>query len=146
VIRNPIYRGDAHAFMYQTKQDKSTGKRRMVPRKPGDVDDQGRVGWTLVEGAAPALVDEAIWKRANEALDNSKANMASRYAPGNDPEDVLIRGHVVCARCGLKLQIHRYADGPYLFCQTPCESRAAALAPRSKPAFSMRRCGSACCG
>jgi DNA invertase Pin-like site-specific DNA recombinase len=118
LIRNPIYRGEAHAFMYQTKQDKSTGKRRMVPRKPGDVDDMGRVGWTLVDGAAPALVDTATWKRANEALDNSRANMASRYAPDKDPEDVLIRGHVVCAHCGLRLQNHRYADGPYLFCQT----------------------------
>jgi site-specific DNA recombinase len=118
IVRNPIYKGEAHAFMYQTKQDKATGKRTMVPRTPGDVDDQGRVGWTLVEGAAPGLVDDATWRRANEALDNSKANMASRYAPGKDPEDVLVRGHVVCAHCGLKLQIHRYADGPYLFCQT----------------------------
>ena len=30
-----------------------------IKRKPGDVDDQGRIGWTLVEGAAPALVDPA---------------------------------------------------------------------------------------
>jgi site-specific DNA recombinase len=124
IVRNPIYKGEAHAFMYQTKQDKSTGKRRIVPRKPGDVDDVGRVGWTLVEGAAPALVDDVTWRRANEALDKSKANMASRYAPGKDPEDVLVRGHVVCAHCGLKLQIHRYADGPYLFCQTRARDKS----------------------
>ena len=118
MIRNPIYRGEAYAFMYQTKLDKETGKRTMTQRKPGDEDDQGRVGWTHVEGAAPALVDDETWSKANQALDYSRANMASRYAPGKDPEDVLIRGHVVCAHCGLKLQIHRYADGPYLFCQT----------------------------
>src|SRR5215217_3127892 len=124
IVRNPIYKGEAHAFMYQTKQDKATGKRTMVPRTPGDIDDQGRVGWTLVEGAAPALVDDVTWRRANESLDNGKANMASRYAPGKDPEDVLVRGHVVCAHCGLKLQIHRYADGPYLFCQTKMRDKS----------------------
>jgi DNA invertase Pin-like site-specific DNA recombinase len=118
VVRQPVYKGEAVMFQFRVTTDKATGKRIRTKREAGDVDDLGRKGCTVVEGAAPPLVDSALWRRANEALDRGKANMATRYAPGKDPEDVLVRGHVLCAHCGLKLQIHRYSDGPHLFCQT----------------------------
>jgi hypothetical protein len=41
-----------------------------------------------------------------------------RYLPEDDPGDVLVRSHAVCAHRGRRPVIHRYADGPYLFCQT----------------------------
>jgi hypothetical protein len=79
----------------------------------------------LPEGTVPALVCERLWRRANEALDRGKAGRPVRYRPEDDPGDVLVRGHAVCAHCGRRLVIHRYADGPYLFCQTRQRDRTA---------------------
>ena len=55
----------------------------------------------------------------NAALDDREANLAHRgrrYAAGDDPEDVLARGHVWCG-CGYKMHVHRQQDAPYFRCQ-----------------------------
>ncbi len=115
IVRDRLYQGEAFAFRTQTVT--VDGTRKHLTRKPGEVDDQGRESWVRLEGVAPALVDPILWQRANEALDRAVQN-ESLYNRAVVPEDVLVRGFCRCAHCGNRLAIHRYADGPYLFCQT----------------------------
>jgi site-specific DNA recombinase len=68
VLTKPLYKG----FSAYTRQD-------------------GRV----IEGTVPALVDEALWERAQQRLrDNAK------YASRNSKRQYLLRGLLRCAHCG----------------------------------------------
>ena len=109
LVRCSMYRGEAFAYVAQTEK-RADGRRKRTTRH--------RAEWVaLPEGTVAALVDPALWEEANDQLDRlSAAHMATRYAPGMDPEDALSRGHVRCA-CGYRMYVKRLADGPYYACQ-----------------------------
>lgn len=106
LVRCEMYKGEAFAYVAKTEA-RGDGRRKRTVRPVED-----RV--PLPEGTVPSLVDLALWQAANDRL--GATNRSTRYAPGEDPEDVLVRGLVRCA-CGYRMHIKRLADGPYLNCQ-----------------------------
>ena len=113
IIRSPMYRGEAVACRVKTWRDQS-GKRLRKLRDSAEGED-GYI--PLPDGTVERLVSDDLWNRANTALNRALDYRSTRYAPGTDPEDVLVRGAVRCGVCGFRMCIHRLPDATYLRCQ-----------------------------
>lgn len=88
MIRNEAYKGTAH-------YNKRTGKLPNRIRRP-------RSEWIPVP--VPAIVDEALWERANRQLSENAI-----HSRRNRRYNYLLTGLLVCARCGRRYEGH--ADG-----------------------------------
>ncbi len=104
IVECSFYKGEAYAYVVHPEKDPITGKRTRTPEETV----------AFPEGTVPALVAPAFWQAANDRL-RTHDRRKVRSATGEDPEDVVVRGHVRC-RCGYCMHIKRLADGPYLNC------------------------------
>ncbi|HXG68125.1 MAG TPA: zinc ribbon domain-containing protein, partial [Blastocatellia bacterium] len=81
------------AYKGETVQWVHVGKRN--GRKP---DEQAAQSITLPPGVTPAIVTPELWQRANERLTANKGDKKR-----NESRPYLLRGHMTCARCGLRM-------------------------------------------
>lgn len=90
IIRNPLYKGTA--VMNRIHFDFDTKKTRKNPKSE----------WRYKENAVPPIVDEALWKRANQAMTKraADANRNGSYARGSNPGKYQLSGKIFCGLCG----------------------------------------------
>ncbi|MCI8510628.1 MAG: recombinase family protein [Lachnospiraceae bacterium] len=87
MIRNPLYKGtfvmNRRHFDFETKRTKEN------PREE----------WIFQKGAVPAIVEEALWGRANEAMSaRAKKNGPRQY--GKKQGGTALSGGLICKMCG----------------------------------------------
>ncbi len=95
ILKNETYTGTA--YMYKTKSvepSKHPKAERYRQRMKSSKADRPKEDWLAV--SVPAILDKAIWQRAQEHL---KLN-AMRSPRNNKKNDYLLRGLVVCGLCG----------------------------------------------
>lgn len=90
IIRNPINKGVF--VMNRTHFDFETKKTMHNPQEE----------WIYAEGLVPAIVDEELWQRANDAISAraNKRNVSGRYPKGSNPGRYILSGKLVCGICG----------------------------------------------
>ncbi|HZT58470.1 MAG TPA: recombinase family protein [Pyrinomonadaceae bacterium] len=107
ILNDPTYKGEAYAWRWQSAK----GKKATVAR-PADE-------WIrLPDDAAPAIVTPELWTAAQERL---KANRGDYTR--NELRPDLLRGHVFCGKCGLRMR----GDNEHGRRVYRCPSRFAAL-------------------
>ncbi len=84
IIRNPLYMGVA--VMNKTHFDFST--KQTLQNPPSQ--------WLYHERAVPAIVDEELWKMANQAMDERMANHCMSVRPKSQFQ---FSGRIVCGLC-----------------------------------------------
>lgn len=90
MIRNPLYKGvfvmNRQHFDFETK--------RIIQNE----NDQ----WIFREGLVPAVVDQELWERANEAMSKRavQAHRDGSHAKGSNPGKYVLSGKLVCGVCG----------------------------------------------
>lgn len=87
IIQNPAYKGEPQAWRWKGEKNGSNSS-----RPPSD--------WIpLPPETTPALVVSALWAAANARL--------AEHNPGdkvrNEKTPYLLRGHLICAKCGLRM-------------------------------------------
>lgn len=90
ILRNPLYKGDM--ILNRTHFDFDT---KSLIHNPEDQ-------WIYAEHVAPAIVDEALWARANAAMDERAAakHQNGRYPKGSNPGKYNLSGILICGCCG----------------------------------------------
>lgn len=90
MIRNPLYKGifvmNRQHFDFETK--------KVIQNEPGQ--------WIFRKGLVPAIVDEELWERANEAMSKRAVqnHRDGSYAKGSNPGKYLLSGKLICGMCG----------------------------------------------
>ncbi|HEX7312446.1 MAG TPA: recombinase family protein [Pyrinomonadaceae bacterium] len=88
ILNDPTYKGEAYAWRWQSAK----GKKATVAR-PADE-------WIrLPDDAAPAIVTPELWKAAQERLAANRGDLTR-----NERRPDLLRGHVFCGKCGLRMR------------------------------------------
>ena len=90
ILRNPLYKGDM--ILNRTHFDFDT---KSLIHNPEDQ-------WIYAEHVAPAIVDEALWARANAAMNERAAakHQNGRYPKGSNPGKYNLSGILICGCCG----------------------------------------------
>lgn len=107
ILTDPTYKGDAFAWRW-----KSEGKRKVIARPMSE--------WIkLPSGAAPAIVEPELWAIVQERLKTNRGDKTR-----NETRPDLLRGHVFCAVCGLRMRgdNEQRADGAYRVYRCPSRS------------------------
>jgi DNA invertase Pin-like site-specific DNA recombinase len=103
MIRNPLYKGIF--VMNRTHYDFDT--KRTIKNPPEE--------WIYGEGLIPPIVEEALWKQANDAMEKRAQdnNRNGKYRKGSNPGQYSLSGKIVCGLCGrpyYRTWRKRYAD------------------------------------
>lgn len=90
IIKNPINKGIC--VMNKTHFDFDTKKTVKNPESE----------WVYVAGLVPAIVDEDLWNRANEAISKRAVtrNVSGSYPRGSNPGKYVLSGKLICGKCG----------------------------------------------
>jgi len=124
ILRNPLYKGEAaYNRSQQADTTRPRGSKGLKDIRPGN--NRSRIArpreeWITVR--VPALVDPDLWESAQAQL----AHNRERATRNNTKHDYLLRGLLVCGRCGRRLigVWSRVSGGRYM-----CSARV----PRSAP-------------
>lgn len=90
IIQNPINKGiflmNKSHFDFDTKT---------IKRNPEEE-------WIYADGLVPAIVDEKLWQRANDAISSRacRGKVNGRYPKGSNPGKYMLSGKLICAICG----------------------------------------------
>lgn len=90
IIQNPINKGiflmNKSHFDFETKTMKKNPEEE----------------WIYAEGLVPAIVDEELWQRANDAIASRacRGNVNGRYPKGSNPGKYMLSGKLICGMCG----------------------------------------------
>ena len=88
ILKNPVYLG--HTLLGRSKKVSVKSKKKVaVPRD----------GWAVTENTHPPIVDEALFRRAQENLGRGSRN----YRAYDHVRKSIFGGVAVCARCGYSL-------------------------------------------
>lgn len=90
IIRNPLYKGIM--IMNRFHYDFETKQTIKVPKEQ----------WIYKEGVVPAIVDEKLWERANQAMTNRGVHVHRKGArlKGDSTGKYDLSGKIVCGQCG----------------------------------------------
>lgn len=113
IIRNPLFKGvfvmNRQHFDFETK------------RTVKNPEEQ----WIYQEGIVPAIVDEGLWERANQAM-SSRAEQNQRQGGksiGSNKGTYLLSGKLVCGHCGrpyYRTCRHGYSDSGRTIIEWKC--------------------------
>ena len=122
ILNNPAYCGKTYAFTCCYSEPKTTAKsdvkRKRVVMKPKE-------DWMEIPNATPAIISEDTYNAVRAKLERNK-KMAKR----NGKHEYLLRGHMICGRCGRSywadrdVQIRkgiRY-EYPFYYCSGTCKA------------------------
>lgn len=110
LLANPTYMGRVYANRHKVTKDKQTGRKIETMRPESE--------WVRIEGAAPALADEATWSAANDVLHRNRSKREATR-PYDTATDALLRaGHVYCAYCGHSMAVSRRRGKVSYKCQS----------------------------
>ena len=85
ILRNPNYKGETVQWRYHKI------KRRTSLRHESEF-------VRLPEGITPAITSPEVWARAQERLATNRGE-----AKRNESHPYLLRGHILCAKCGARM-------------------------------------------
>ena len=110
IIRDARYKGDPMML----GKHKSTGLRDAKGRSI--IEPVPPEQWTEAIDPCPQIVDPETWKTANANVSNAKTGKEIAAETRNEKKPILLRGFVVCSRCGASMQpyamnVHRKRDG-----------------------------------
>ena len=110
LLRNPIYKGEPHAYRYRGRHDQRVARERRGQRIEGSTENTVLPGIPL-KGGAPAIVSADIWQSAINVIDGNQKR-ATRSTKNLD-ESLLRGGFAICGYCGHFMQhktARRYMD------------------------------------
>lgn len=90
IIRNPLYKGtmvlNRRHFDFETKKE--------IHNPPEE--------WIYLQNAVPAIVDEELWEKANDAMNirSSKSGRDGKHIKGSNPGKYNLSRVLVCGCCG----------------------------------------------
>lgn len=88
ILNDPTYKGEAYAWRWQSARTK-----KATVARPADE-------WIrLPDDAAPAIVTPELWAAAQERLAANRGDQTR-----NERRPDLLRGHVFCGKCGLRMR------------------------------------------
>jgi site-specific DNA recombinase len=92
---------------HNTVSDKGTAARMPHPEQ------------MTIPGGIPAIVPVSLYERAQRRLAANKANLSH---PPKDPTQFLLRGHVRCGSCGLRMSSHMHKRHGYVYPYYRCNN------------------------
>lgn len=101
LLRNPIYKGEPHAYRYKGRHDQRVARERRGERIEGSTENDVLPGVPL-KGGAPAIVSAEMWQSAIDVIEGNQKR-ATRSTK-NLEESLLRGGFVVCGYCGHFMQ------------------------------------------
>ena len=90
ILTNASYMGQ---FIY--RRTRRVASRNASGRKVSRVVERPEDEWIVVDGASPAIVDEAVWHRVQTVIEDPE-----RVKRGAAKRNYQLRGRARCARCG----------------------------------------------
>ncbi len=113
ILKNPIYIG-------KITWKKREYKKSMNPNKVKDCRTRDKKEWLIVDGKHPSIVEDNIFNRANEIL-NEKYHIPYRVT--NPPANPLA-GLIVCGACGNKMIMRKLHEVPRIMCTHKCGNKS----------------------
>lgn len=126
LLRQAAYKGEALYNRHETEQQSVGQLRRNGHGRLRRPRSKARPAAEWIVCAVPALVDEPTWQLAQERL-----ALNARFSPRNSQRPYLLRGLLVCGRCGYSLQGRTRHGRVYYSCTHGGVGRAADSAAHS---------------
>lgn len=127
MIRNPAYKGVSIAWHLESAARKGPKRAGVIRSRAGQLTKPTSEHIPLPEGVTPAIVSPELWQAAQDAI----AARAARQRQRNTARFTLLRGMIVCARCGRRMDVGReHPDSELERYRYRCSSRSQVLDSR----------------
>ncbi|NFC94362.1 recombinase family protein [Clostridium botulinum] len=116
ILKNPVYIGKITWKKKDIRKSKD-------PHKVKDTRTRDKSEWIIADGKHEPIIDEKIWNKAQEIL-NNKYHIPYKIA--NGPANPLA-GVVICSKCNSKMVMRKYGKKlPHLICNNKeCNNKSA---------------------